>query len=54
MLCAGCGGRGGGTWWGQHNGLLLLWSHCHSWTLGFPFLSITLPLGDTNVKIYGR
>lgn len=32
----------------------VLWSHCHSWTLGFPFLSITRPLGWTSVKINGR
>ena len=31
-----------------------LWSPCHSWTLGFPFLSISLPPGWTNIKINGR
>lgn len=35
-------------------GHCVLWSHCHSWTLGFPFLSITRPLGWTSIKINGR
>ena len=47
--------------WGRRRGTrkgtmghCVLWTHCHSWTLGFPFLSVTLPLGFTNIKICGR
>lgn len=35
-------------------GHCMLWSHCHSSTLGFHFLSVILLLGWTNIKIYGR
>lgn len=56
QLCAGCGGRGRGPGVGVGVGTMghcVLWSHCHSCTLGFPFLSITLPLGWTSIKING-